>query len=1302
MPAIQIGNYTRPGLFINEFDNSLISSPTVTGLSTLVIGFSKVGPINTPVLLQNVNDIQNIFGPIDTNLERKGSFFHRTLSQMIQSSKVYAINLLATDDVLDTIQYNSLSCASDKDNDVVRNGSYRKFHNTTGFWKLDKDAFVTLVTPNPGNTNWLVNFTNVSGSYATVFIFKSAINGFDRTLLSWYGSVANMPPYVNQLDYASDYMVDVVIVSGDWTNYNSLSVDSTWSKYFDNTGLLKGQVSNFVNNGNVTVLKYYTGLSLIPYFRDQNGRNIFIETNINADTQKTGIFCAYNNDLMETDYPNGIVDLIGNNLVQDNALVDQGITDIDFLSYSDSIVESVSFCNTILDKVGNVYGIDGSGGATFSVRSQALGAGYRTGYYAEGFVSGLFASYSTFGSTSSLTITYGLSTTATGDAPYAIIGGSEVFISGTYTATYTPDPTIASGATSSYTYIYLLSNTGVISAATSSSSIQATDIVLGQLNFAAHNNGTFSSFSTASTSITHVSVNTSGYKELVFNTDYSITESSSSGQGTGALTVTFLDTAVTPSAADFVRYRRIKMFNNLTNLLDSADKDKMAMLINTVYGGVIYNGSISLPSKNGDIMCKAFLSNMTVTNVVTSTTSNKSFVLNTNQTSPGKAASPQLTYITQNGLLMFYKVDDEVVLGQYGMTTKNTSAVNLISGTTSDGVVSAQSTFYKDFYSGKINTGDYFYSNLNKDSFTVTFGDYSGTNYVIFTTVSGTGSAFPYVANGETVIIPDSVLNPGAFTVTSNVNGATAIGFANTTYNFAYKINISTTAEVLTGVTKIWDYNNKHYLQMYMDSSNNLHVKFLDNLLEAATPISITLDSKFLLQSDKSNFKESVMIAQPTGYTPVVNKVLVLGTEYTNIAVGDFLEAYVDESTIAVGQVARRLTRILSKKLWTVDNTYIEITCDSAINKTSFNGTLQTMRYTEVENYISTYKGISLKGFRVRQASTPDGTEAQQNAILNLIASGTPLFKAITNKDAIDVRYLIDSFGLGLIENSKQQLMDICGARLDCLGFLNMPSMKAFKESSSPSFVDADGVLQTSFIAQGGDPQSNPAFLYSFGSGVGTTCVGYFCPYVTVNDNGRPTSVPPAMFVATTYMRKQTSKLTSIVPWTIAAGVTNGKVVNIAGTEMSFTPDDISNLNLAQMNPIVYKRNRGYDIETENTAQTLYKSALSYLHVREVLIELERELSAMLLDFQWKFNTADVRSEIKLRADVICAKYVSKNGLYNYFNKCDSENNTQTVIDNQIGVLDTYVEVIRGMGVIVNNITILRTGAISSGGFISQ
>jgi hypothetical protein len=133
--AIQIGKYKRPGIFIEEFDNSVISSPTVAGITTLVMGSSRKGPLNTPVLLNNVNDLQSIFGNIDSNLERKGSYFHRTVAQMLQSSPVYAINLGYLSDTLDTVEYKSVSTRTDKSNDIERTGAYRKIFDTTGFWK---------------------------------------------------------------------------------------------------------------------------------------------------------------------------------------------------------------------------------------------------------------------------------------------------------------------------------------------------------------------------------------------------------------------------------------------------------------------------------------------------------------------------------------------------------------------------------------------------------------------------------------------------------------------------------------------------------------------------------------------------------------------------------------------------------------------------------------------------------------------------------------------------------------------------------------------------------------------------------------------------------------------------------------------------------------------------------------------------------------------------------------------------------------------------------------------------------------
>ena len=54
MPEVQIGKYKRPGIFLEEFDNSIIETPIVEGISTLAIGFSKKGPVNTPVVVETL------------------------------------------------------------------------------------------------------------------------------------------------------------------------------------------------------------------------------------------------------------------------------------------------------------------------------------------------------------------------------------------------------------------------------------------------------------------------------------------------------------------------------------------------------------------------------------------------------------------------------------------------------------------------------------------------------------------------------------------------------------------------------------------------------------------------------------------------------------------------------------------------------------------------------------------------------------------------------------------------------------------------------------------------------------------------------------------------------------------------------------------------------------------------------------------------------------------------------------------------------------------------------------------------
>ena len=55
-----------------------------------------------------------------------------------------------------------------------------------------------------------------------------------------------------------------------------------------------------------------------------------------------------------------------------------------------------------------------------------------------------------------------------------------------------------------------------------------------------------------------------------------------------------------------------------------------------------------------------------------------------------------------------------------------------------------------------------------------------------------------------------------------------------------------------------------------------------------------------------------------------------------------------------------------------------------------------------------------------------------------------------------------------------------------------------------------------------------------------------------------------------------------------------------------------------------------------------------------------------------------------------------RGGLYGYKIICDETNNTPEVIDNEMVILDTAIEPARGCGKMVQQLTIHRTGGITS------
>lgn len=1133
-----LGKYKRPSIYIEEIDASIVETPAQNVLINLVPGFSKKGPVNKPVYVDNKVDFESIFGSVDKQLENKGSYFHRTVNKMLETGPVWALNLLTTVPNRDTLNYVSVSTSSKYNNSDFTNQfkvDYDRFFNRQDFWERDSESFLDVVNDPTEDKEHLLHFTNMGDKTITVFAFKSTTTGFDISASSWYEGDINVPLYMHPKSLISDYIVDILIISGDWSDYKTLSVDTTWSKYFTTEGLISSKIQDFVNETGVVSLANYD-VSLIPNFKDLDLKDMYIENIINNDTDKTGLFCTYNEDmLLDSDYLTNYVDMIGDTIVGTQT------ESINFLSYNQSIKEVKNYPNVSSDSENNTFNISNNfnyPGSVFETNwvnwktydielGEYLGTDYIINF--EG-----------------------------GD--YVINGVQYSINDEVITLVDVPD------GSKRLDVIYLDSDG--IHVMNGINTTIANNTVKREITFSNENTIILGTVETTndggsiSGTYTGITVDVNGY-----------------------INPTIEATSVN-SSQDYVK---LEFLNTLGSTIKDNEYAKLRLykIFNEAATNIQLNKGIII-SANGDK--KTPISDPTIISYTTTTNS-------------------QLWVYIENGIPNEYINSGDVLIYYKDKSFNITDGNEIITSTTETlNVVSKYSDFYVDFVNGEINNGDYF---MQDD------------------------------------------------------------------------IAIS--------------------LTMYLDDNETLTVKLSDEY---------TGTGGFDVFSDIGNWRQTLEIEEVGEITDTTNtnSIKINKDRYSEIKRGDYIEAYYDveyysgpvgEGYINGDTIPRKLTRVINIKNDPSNSDLKIIYTDSPIKINTIDGVseLYTTVYPPVHKYVTNLKAITLTPFKIHIDSIPNGTETRLNTILDSLAINTSLYKGLVNRNKISWRYLVDSFGLGLSENSKQQYVDLCGKKLNSIGFINMPSAKSFKKSSNPSFVNDDGSLSIEYIKNGANEEKNPDFLYSFGTGSGRSTVGYFFPYVKVTENGVSRFVPPAADVATAYMQKHTSNVAGVYEWTIVAGVNMGIMSTISGTEIDFSDDDLDDLSDMGANPITFIRNVGYIINDENTAQVFPISSLSYLHSREVLIELENELYAMLLRYQWKFNTATVRSEIKYRADRICQRFVDSSALYTYKNTIDTSNNTAYIIDLQGGVLDTHVEIVKGMGWIVNNITIEKTGTINSTGF---
>lgn len=1081
-PSLQ--QFKSSGVYRLEFDKSQITNiPSET--IRLIIGFSKKGPFNTPVFVQDNVFFTTVFGDIDTTLERKGSFFHRTVLTALDRGPVIVLNLLKLDDTLDQSEFRSISTAAYQDNSPDVFTAVSDFFNQDKFWFADATSLVD--TANNGTSQSvakqrLLNIANVGRKTVSILTKKSDILGFDVLAKDWFG-VGKVPAYLRDNDYISDYLVDVVVVEGDFSNYSLLSIDPIFGSYFDKTGLKKSftdeygfvrdGLTTFLNLDQVNVLGVYSG-SLLPEFQDKNGNNVNVQDLVNLETSKTGVLLGVNTDTFDDSaatISGNTIDLVGHTLESEAPAA------LDYLSYYGGITDIISY-PTVLSTP-----IDITAGATPGLSASAL----------------LTASTSLQGGTA----------------------------------------WVGTGATGYYDTLTIYGPSATLP---------------------------------------------SGY----------------SAYATGA-TWTALQSEITTSS-----YVKVDYFQDQ----GPASTVNFAKVISRSYNSALDTIVIQLGLTAG-----------------------------TGVTGP--------TDITSDG---WYHINATGATSEGGTTTvKLIKSLNFTKNDVAGGgsalYSGVNSTFYANNLSGLITDGDAINVSAGGTSYAFADFDRLSTNNI----GGATGITGNTVFGAESPIL-NQVENYLRLTpwVNSDFTGVTTIATAITDYQLrTYTGDINESFELSGSYT------------------NPVTVVTVDN--SANGPLGLNGFNGEILKG-----QYFVMNHGGTGAATKIDPITGKSRLTRIISVSEDVNP----------------TSATYKKITITTNDPIFISADNEVE-----------RYKVITDFITHYKFSTLDGYTLRTAQMPNGNTARENEILDVMYNSN-IAQALADREVISFRYIVDTFQGGIEPASKIRLSRLAKNRQSALAICNMPSVKQFKNSTNPLFkFNTTSSFNTQYVPSGGNLSLNPSNIFNLpGIADGANYSAYYGPNLIIRENGSNVSVPPAAAVSNLFIDKYNLAL----PYSIVAGPRRGVVTGqgLVGVEYAFDRQDLDFIEPFGYNAIVNKRGFGLTINANQTAQQTVKSALSQVHVRELLIYIQDGIEAILKNYRWEFNTAQNRLEIKTLSDNFLSQVLSDGGVYDFQNIMDSTNNTSEVIDNNIGILDTYIEPVRGMGILVHRTTILKTGTIATGNFI--
>ncbi len=1312
---LDLTQFKASGVYTLEFDasESIILNTQTT---RLVVGFSRKGPFNSPVYLPDVKTARRIFGEIDPFLESRGSFFHRSLFTCLEIGPVFGLNLLPLNNQPitqggDAVEYKSYSVDTSETNGIVTKALYSSFYNTQRFWYPDETNMVAIANSSALNNGKLLHLVNLSQAPVSVIIRKTRVNGFDITARDWYGqSGESLPEYIHEFDYIADYFVEVIIVGGKWTDYKKLSTDPVYSKFFNERGIIKGQLNTFLSSEEINTVARFTGC-LIPDFVDGNGVNHSLDIVVNNSVATTGVFLAFNKEAL-ADYETSTskYDVVGHNLAKAafDGDTNTNINYLDMLSYKTNVKEQFDY-----EQVTGSFD-------TTTYTAETSGDFYTESYRSKG----IFGAFKNI-----LVLKRPLSTSVTKYNEYQFIknnlnvAGSLIQLeSGAWGKVESKNETLDSDGNTVLKITYShpnksdeLTMTPVDILGSSFTTTQTVALTSGDDTFTPG-------------SITQLRVNQPVYATTGIPSDTYITDINTS---TGVVTISNNASAsgnvlLTFGASVLIEGDVTASIAEGDEILIKNKIDTTTFYVNTNLAGVDF----SAVQLNGDGNTIVPVDNMIELQDMSLNPSYYSCTFGAVEYPDVSGDEITIAYTPDIFRFQGYEIELTAALtGQpdaayvVGTTYWGLSATgdgtDLVAGTNV-----AELTFVgiNPINSKKIFRVKGFYT---ADG---TGGDITADNTVELSDVFDGSSVITTNNGGE----PAVVLNlQGAVTGSATVVNETIYRFICYPYSQPYldyesgflangdkyyydgdsffylKYNKTTDSDGIS-IVEIKAYEDSTYNTIVSSTSTN---QFDDELnYIKGSPGTLNTGGDITLYPYADSFSESFEIQS---WNATKSEIDVNVADATGLDVGQYLVSYTTDEN---GADVWRLTKIIKKRKifdeltslfrfrYTVNQpVYIENEFEPALAKT-------VTRYKSIDDFATQYDFTSLSGFKLTAFHLPGDRTNKQSQMEKIyeVLKNTNLFEALQSRDVIQFRYIIDTFDGGLQPNNypKSILSELAKERLKCLALLNPPSARQFEASTDPRFTDepdpAGGnprpLLNTSYIATGGNQSLGPSFSYTLPDEQnGSKHAAFFFPYLILRDGTKNITIPPAAHVSNNFILKFINGF----PYSIVAGPRRGVLSDsrLIGPEIDLSDNDRELIEPFGLNPIVKRARIGTMIYGNQTAYQKVPSALNNVHVRDLLITIEEGVEDILSRYIFEFNDATTRLEIKSIVDTFLDGVRSAGGIYNFFTQMDDTNNPPEIIDQNKAIIDIAVEPARGIQIAISRITVTKTGGANASAF---